>query len=100
MRKLEQKLAEAEAKNDMLIARQHRSRALSKASDARMAIGDGSKAAAFDRMQRKVMHSEATSQAKSELAANDVEDRLAALEKEDQLDKLLADLKTRRGVSA
>jgi len=65
-----------------------------------MAIGDGSKAAAFDRMQRKVMYSEATSQAKSELAANDMEDRLAALEKEDQLDKLLADLKARRGVTA
>jgi phage shock protein A len=100
LHKLEQKLAEAETKSDMLIARQHRSRALGKASDARMAIGDGSKAAAFDRMQRKVLYSEATSQAKSELAANDVEDRLAALEKEDQLDKLLADLKARRGVSA
>jgi phage shock protein A len=100
LHKLEQKLAEAESKSDMLIARQHRSRALGKASNARMAIGDGSKAAAFDRMQRKVQYSEATSQAKSELAANDVEDRLAALEKEDQLDKLLADLKARRGVTA
>jgi phage shock protein A len=99
LHKLEQKLAEAESKSDMLIARQHRSRALGKASDARMAVGDGSKAAAFDRMQRKVQYSEATSQAKSELAANDVEDRLAALEKEDQLDKLLADLKARRGAA-
>jgi phage shock protein A len=100
LHKLEQKLAEAETKSDMLIARQHRSRALGKASDARMAIGDGSKAAAFDRLQRKVMYSEATSQAKSELAANDVEDRLAALEKEDRLERLLADLKVRRGVTA
>ena len=46
------------------------------------------------------MHSEAVSQAKSELAASDVEDRLAALEKEDQVDKLLAELKARRSVNA
>jgi phage shock protein A len=84
----------------MLVAQHHRSRALGKASDAQIAIGDGSKAAAFDRMTRKVMHSEAVSQAKSELAASDVEDRLAALEKEDQVDKLLAELKARRSVNA
>ena len=75
-------------------------RALGKASDAQIAIGDGSKAAAFGRMERKVMHSEAVSQAKSELAASDVEDRLAALEKEDQVDKLLAELKARRSINA
>ena len=97
LHKLAQKLAEAEAKNDVLIAQHRRSRALNKASDAQMAIGNGSRAAAFDRMKRKVMHSEAVSQAKSELVASDMEDRLAALEKEDQLDKLLADLKARRG---
>jgi phage shock protein A len=97
LHKLEQKLAEADAKSDMLIAQHHRSRALGKASDARIAIGDGSKAAAFDRMKRKVMYSEASSQAKSEMASSDVEDRLAALEKEDRIDKLLAELKARRG---
>jgi len=99
LRKLEQKLAEAEAKSDVLVARHRRSRALSKASDARLAMGDGSKAAAFDRMKGKVMHAEAVSQAKSEMASDNLEERLAALEKEEHIDKLLADLKTRRGVS-
>jgi|SRR5579864_930403 len=99
LQKLDQKLAEAEAKSDMLVAQHRRARALGKASDAQIAIGDDSKAAAFDRMQRKVMHSEATSQAKSEMASNNVEDRLAALEKEDHIDKLLAALKARRGVA-
>jgi phage shock protein A len=99
LQKLEQKLAEAEAKSDMLVAQHRRARALGKASDAQIAIGDGSKAAAFDRMQRKVMHSEAASQAKSEMASDNVEDRLAALEKEDHIDKLLAALKARRGVA-
>ena len=99
LHQLEQKLAEAEAKSDMLIAQHRRSRALGKASDASLAMGDDSKAAAFDRMQRKVMHSEAVSQAKSEMVTDNVEDRLAALEKEDHIDKLLAELKARRGVA-
>ena len=99
LRKLEQKLAEAEAKSDVLVAQHRRSRALSKTSDARLSMGDSSKAAAFDRMKGKVMHAEAVSQAKSEMASDNLEERLAALEKEEHIDKLLADLKTRRGVS-
>jgi phage shock protein A len=95
--KLEQKLSEANAKADLLIAQHRRSRAVGKAADAHAAIGDGSKAAAFDRMKRKVAHSEATSQAKAELAADNVEDRLAALEKEDRIEQLLTELKTKRG---
>jgi len=97
LRQLEQKLNEAETKADLLIAQQRRARAVSKASDARMAMGDNSKAAAFDRMKRKVAHSEAVGHAKSELAADDVEGRLAALEKADRIEQLLADLKTKRG---
>ena len=97
LRQLEQKLAEAEAKADVLIAQQRRARAISRASDARIASGDGSKAAAFNRMKRKVAHSEAVSQAKSEIAADNIEDRLAALEKHDRIEQLLAELKTKRG---
>jgi phage shock protein A len=97
LRQLEQKLAEAEAKADVLIAKQRRARAVGKASDARMASGDGSKAAAFDRMKRKVAHSEALSQAKSEIAADNIEDRLAALEKQDRIEQLLVELKSKRG---
>jgi phage shock protein A len=95
--KLDQKLSEAKAKADLLIAQHRRSRALGKAADAHMAIGDGSKAAAFDRMKRKVARSEATSQAKSEMVVDDVEERLAALEKQDRIEQLLVELKTKRG---
>ena len=97
LRQLEQKLAEAEAKADVLIAQQRRARAVAKASDARIASGDGSRAGAFDRMKRKVAHSQAISQAKSEIAADNLEDRLAALEKQDRIEQLLAELKTKRG---
>ena len=97
LRQLDQKLTEANAKADLLIARQHRARAVGKASDAKLNIGDGSKAAAFDRMKHKVARTEAVSQAKAELAVDDVEDRLAALEKEDRIEQLLSELKTKRG---
>ena len=95
--KLEQKLTEAQAKADVLIAQHRRARAVGKASDARLASGDGSKAAAFDRMKKKVAHSEAVSQAKSEIAGDNIDDRLAALEKEDRIEQLLAELKSKRG---
>ena len=96
LRQLEQKLAEAQAKADLLIAQHRRARAVGKASDAKMG-GNGSSATAFDRMKRKVAHEDATAQAKSELAADDVEGRLAALEKEDRIEQLLVELKTKRG---
>jgi phage shock protein A len=94
--KLQQKLLEAQAKSDMLIARHRRSRALGKATEAGMAIGDGSNLAAFDRMKTKVQHTESTAQAHAELASDDVEGRFAALEKEREIDRLLAEIKSKR----
>jgi phage shock protein A len=82
LRKLEQKLAEAEAKSDVLIA-----------------ADDMSSAAAFDRMKGKVQRSEALSQAKAELTADGIEDRLASLEKQDEVERLLAELKAKRGLA-
>jgi phage shock protein A len=96
-RQLDQKLAEAQAKADLLIAQHRRARAVGKASDAKINIGDGSKAAAFDRMKHKVVREEAVSQAKADIAVDDVEDRLAALEKEDRIEQLLGELKAKRG---
>jgi hypothetical protein len=48
-------------------------------------------------MKRKVAHSAAVSQARSEIAGDNIDDRLAALEKEDRIEQLLADLKSKRG---
>ncbi|HEX9120935.1 MAG TPA: PspA/IM30 family protein [Terriglobales bacterium] len=94
--KLDQKLAEAQNKCDMLIAQHRRARALGKASDARSNMVDSSKAAGFDRMKRRVAHDEAVSEAKAELAGDTVDDKFAALEKEDAIEKLLAEIKSRR----
>jgi phage shock protein A len=97
LRQLEQKLAEAQAKADLLIAQHRRARAVGKASDAKMAGGNGSSSSAFDRMKRKVASETALSQAKSEIAAEDMEERLAALEREDRVEQLLTELKAKRG---
>jgi len=94
--KLQQKLAEAQSKSDMLIAQHRRSRALGKATEAGANIGDNSHAAAFDRMKHKVQHTESTTQAQAELLADNVEDKFAAMEKADEIDRLLADLKSKR----
>jgi phage shock protein A len=94
--KLEQKLLEARAKSDVIIAQHRRARALNKAGDARMAMGDDSSAHAFDRMRDKVQRAEAMSQAKAELLGDNVEDKLAALEKQDAIEQMLAEIKTRK----
>ena len=94
--KLDQKLSEARAKCDLLLAQHRRARALNKATDAQLAIGDGSNVASFDRMRQKVMRSEAVSQAKSELVADDADRRFDVLEKEDEVGRLLTELKARR----
>jgi phage shock protein A len=94
--KLRQKLEEAQAKKDVLIAQHRRARALGKANEASLGMGDGSKTAAFDRMKNKVQHSEATAQAHADLLADDVEGQFAALEKQQEIDRLLEEIKAKR----
>jgi phage shock protein A len=97
LRQLDQKMAEANAKSDLLIAQHRRARAANRASDAQSGMDSNSKSTTFDRMKHKVAREEAVGQAKAELLADDVENRLAALEKEDKIEHLLAEWKTQRG---
>ncbi len=83
----------------MLLARHRRSLVSKRACRAEQAIGDRSKVATFDRLKERVMHSEAVSQAETELLADDVGDKLAKLEREDEIDRMLAEMKTRRGIA-
>ena len=94
--KLEQKLAEAQSKSDMLLAQHRRARALGRASDAQIAIGGRSTIRTFERMKEKVTVHEAVSQAKADMVTDDVDDRFTQLERDDEIDRLLADLKARR----
>ena len=97
LRKLEQKLAEAGAKAELLVTQHRRTRAVGKAADAQAAVGDRSKLATFDRMRAKVERSEAVGQAKAALAGEDIDDRFAKLEKEEEIERMLAEIKQRRG---
>lgn len=94
--KLQQKLSEAQSKAEVLIAQHRRTRAFGKATEAKGAMNDSGNAAAFDRLKNKVQHSEATAQALAEMSADDVNDRFAAMEREQEIDRLLNDLKARR----
>jgi phage shock protein A len=96
LEQLDQKLGEARGKSDMLLAKHPRARALDRANDAQLAIVGTGPAAGFDRMERKVQRSEAVSQAKSELVADDVDRRFDALTKDDEVGRLLDALKSRR----
>src|SRR5712671_6053407 len=91
MRKLDQKLTEAQAKSELLIAKHRRSRALAKASEARMASHDESKLGTFDRMKNKVHSEEARGHAMAEMANDNIEEKLSSLGKDDEVERLLAD---------
>ena len=96
--KLEQKLEEAKSKREVLLARHRRSIALDKAAKAQVAIGDASNSASFDRLKDRVNRTEATATAEIELLTDDVADRLNRLDRDTEVERLLMDLKTRRGL--
>lgn len=94
--KLEQKLAEAQSRCDLLIAQHRRARAAERAGRASGVTGETSGAATFERMKEKVQRSEAIGQAITEMAADSVEDKFARLERDEEIDRMLAELKARR----
>src|SRR5437899_10607492 len=96
--KLEQKLDEAKSKRDLLLARHRRSIALGKAAHAQTAMGDNSKSATFDRLKDRVHHTEAVATAEVELLSDDLGEKLTRLDRDAEVDRLLADLKARRGL--
>lgn len=101
LQKLDAKIAEANAKADLLIAQSRRARSLDKASTAQIAAADPGRVATLDRMRSKIQRAEAVTQAKVGIASDeDVEHRLAMLEKDDKLDKMLLELKERKALKA
>ncbi len=101
LQKLDAKIAEAHAKADLLIAQSRRARAMDKATSAQIAADDHNKVATLERMKTKIQHAEAIGQAKVEvIAGDDIEHRLNMLEKDDQIDKMLAEMKERKALKA
>lgn len=96
LRSLESKLGEAKGKCDLLLARHRRTRAAGSAVEASMGVRANSASSAWDRMGQKVNRAEAVTQARTELLGDDVEHRFAALEKHDEIERLLADIKSKK----
>ena len=99
LNKLTQKLDEARSRSELLISQSRRARSLGKAADAQSAVSGPNHGATFDRMKHKVMRQEAIGQAKTELLSSEaasVEDRFAQMEKEDEINRILGELKSKR----
>ncbi len=97
--RLEMKLAEAQTKSELLISQNRRARAIERAGQARMALADGSSDSAFERMNRKVQYTEALGMATNELVGETVDDKFAKLEKEDEIERLLGEIKSRKQIA-
>lgn len=97
---LEGKISEAQGKCDLLLAQHRRSRAVGKAAEANLKAGDGSKSATFDRMKNKIQRQEAIGEAHRELAGDDVDAKFAKLERSEEIERLLSDIKSRKSLPA
>jgi phage shock protein A len=98
LRALERKIEEAARKKNLLIARQKRARAQQQIHETMSGMRDGSAFESFERMEQKIVESEARADAAAEMAETEdvkLEDQFAELEKEGSLDDDLAKLKAK-----
>jgi phage shock protein A len=96
LKRLGEKLSEAHTKCDLLAAQHRRARGLSKAGDAHIEFEKQTRSASLDNLEGEIAHSDAASRAKAELIGDDVDDKFASMEREDQIGRLLSELKARR----
>ncbi len=94
--KLDAKLSETQTKSEMLIAEHRRARLVSRATEAKARMAGQAKDPAFDRLQKKAAKADAQGQAASSVDGYNIEERLAALDREQEIETLLRDLKKRR----
>jgi phage shock protein A len=99
LRKLETKLAEARHRSDLLIAQHRRARAVKKSAEAHLAIASDKHSATVDRMRRKIAHGEAVGVATAVMAES-LDDRFEVLERDDRIEQLLTELKSRRALTS
>ena len=93
LHRLEQKMTETKAKTELLIAQHRRARLAMRSGTANMKEFESD--AAFLRLQSKVSEAEALGHGQIGAGEPNADQRLAALEKSDQVERLLADLKSR-----
>jgi len=95
LRQLEAKIQEAETKKDLLIARAHVADTQQMVHATTDRLNDQSAFDGFGRMEDKVRQKEAMVAAETTLDEDPLESKFAALEKTDDLDRQLAELKAK-----
>jgi len=73
---------------------------VSKAAEANLQATDSGKSSTFDRMKHKIQREEAIGEAKRELTGEDVDAKFAALERNEEIERLLTDIKARKTLPA
>ncbi len=96
LKTLGDKLAEAQTKKDLLIAQHRRDRVLHAVSSSQSGVGEKAPGSTLDHLKEGLTRSEAMSKIKSDLVPDDLEQTFASIEKEDQVNRLLAEIKSRR----
>jgi phage shock protein A len=94
LHRLEQKMTETKAKTELLVAQHRRARLAARAGTAQLQEFEGE--ALLQRAQMKVAEVDALGHGLLTAAEPGTEQRLAALEKADKVEQLLAELKNRR----
>jgi phage shock protein A len=94
---LQQKLQETRATCEMLIAQHRRARTVGNAHAARTIVASHNKTATLNRLRSTIQRKEANNAASHMiLESESLEDRFSTLEREDQIERLLEDLKSRQ----
>ena len=92
---LEQKMAETRSQAEVLIARHRRAKLAQRAGTAALKdFGDGP----FHRLRDRITEAEAIGEGHLALAEETPERRIESMERAERVDRLLADLKARRGL--
>jgi phage shock protein A len=96
LRQLESKIGEAEAKKELLIARNRSAKAQETMHKTLTGIRGVGSMGEFDRLERRVEENEARAAAYTDLATDSLDDKFAALEQESDVDRQLRELKARK----
>ena len=95
--RLQQKLSETRSTCEMLIAQHRRARTVGKANSARTIAALHDRSTVLNRLRSTIQRNEASNTADHMiLEAQSLEDQLNGLEREDQIERLLEDLKSRQ----
>jgi phage shock protein A len=95
--RLQKKLSETRATCEMLVAENRRARVVGKANMARTVVGSHQTAATLNRLRSTVQRKGAANAAGHVLLESEsIEDRLEILDRDDQIDRLLEDLKSKQ----